>query len=125
MQEIESGVLKLQIDSKDNLPVDNAAFAVVNLPRPAKVLVVTPGNDALELALRTDEAKKIADISIAEPKLLETKAYEDQAAEGAYDLIVYDQCAPKTMPACNTLFIGRLPPRGLDGQGARSKARRW
>jgi hypothetical protein len=117
MQAIESGVLKLHIESKDNLQVDNTAFAVVNLPRPAKVLVVTPGNDALELALATDEAKKIADISIAEPKLLESKAYEDQAADGAYDLIIYDQCAPKAMPACNTLFIGRLPPSGWTAKG--------
>src|SRR5206468_8486145 len=82
----------------------------VNMPRPAKVLVVTPGTDALLLALKTDEAQKIAYISIAEPKLLETKAYQDQAAEGAYDLIIYDQCVPKAMPACNTLFIGAIPP---------------
>ena len=115
--EIESGVLKLVIDSKDSLVVDNTAYAVVNLPRPAKVLVVTPGNDALELALGTDEAKKVADVSFAEPKLLETKAYEDQAAEGAYDLIIYDQCAPKTMPNGNTLFIGRLPPVGWSAKG--------
>ncbi len=117
MQEIESGVLKLQIESKDNLLIDNAAHAVVNLPRPAKVLVVTPGNDALELALGTEEAGKVADVSLAEPKLLESKAYEDQAAEGAYDLIIYDQCAPKTMPMCNTLFIGRLPPLGWTAKG--------
>jgi hypothetical protein len=110
MREIETGILKLQIDAKDDLTADNVAHAVVNLPRPARVLVVTPGNDPLELALRTDEAQKIADISLAEPSLLETKAFADQAADGAYDLIVFDQCVPKTMPNCNTLFIGRLPP---------------
>lgn len=110
MQEIESGILRLEMAASDNLKADNTAWAVVNLPRPTKVLLITPGNDALELALRTDEAQKVADVSIAEPKLLESKAYEDQAAEGAYDLIIYDQCAPKTMPSCNTLFIGRLPP---------------
>ncbi|HEX5103441.1 MAG TPA: BatA and WFA domain-containing protein, partial [Pirellulaceae bacterium] len=110
MQEIESGILKLEIQPKDQMLADNTAWAVVNLPRPAKVLLITPGNDALELALRTDEAQKVADVSVAEPKLLESKAYEDQAAEGAYDLIIYDQCAPKKMPACNTLFIGRVPP---------------
>lgn len=110
MQEIESGILKLQIAEKDHLLDDNAAWAVINMPRPAKVLLITPGNDALELALRTDEAQKIADVSVAEPALLESKAYQDQAAEGAYDLIIYDQCSPKTMPACNTLFIGRIPP---------------
>lgn len=110
MQEIESGILKLQLNAKDQLASDNAAYAVVNLPRPAKVLVVTPGTEALELALKTDEAAKIAEISIADPKLLESKAFADQAAEGAYDLIVFDQCVPRAMPACNTLFIGRVPP---------------
>ena len=116
---IESGVLKLVLDSKDSLVADNAAYAVVNLPHPAKVLVVTPGNDALELALGTDEAKKVADVSITEPKFLETKDYADKAIEGAFDLVIYDQCAPKTMPNCNTLFIGRLPPTGWAAKGPR------
>jgi hypothetical protein len=110
MQEIETGVLKLQIDAKDSLAADNAAYAVVNIPRPAKVLVVSPGTDALLLALQTEEAQKIAHVSVSPPSLLETKAYQDQAAEGAYDLVIYDQCTPKEMPACNTLFIGALPP---------------
>jgi hypothetical protein len=117
MQEIESGILKLDVAATDHLKADNTAWAVINLPRPTKVLFVTPGNDALDLALRTDEAQKIADVSIAEPKLLESKAYENQAAEGAYDLIIYDQCAPKVMPACNTLFIGRLPPVAWKAKG--------
>jgi hypothetical protein len=110
MQEIEQGILKLQINAKDQLAADNTAYAVVNMPRPAKVLLVTPGNDALTLAVETDEARKIADVTIAEPSLLETKTYQDQAAAGSYDLIIYDQCSPKVMPASNTLFIGRLPP---------------
>jgi hypothetical protein len=114
MQEIESGVLRLEINAKDDLAADNKAYAVVNMPRPAKVLVVTPGTDALLFALRTDEAEKVADITIAEPTLLETKAHQDQAAEGAFDLIIYDQCAPKVMPACNTLFIGSLPTWEID-----------
>lgn len=109
MQEIETGILKLQIDAQDNLAADNTAYAVVNIPRAVKVLVVTPGNEHLEFALKTDEVQKIAHISLAAPQLLETKAHQDQAAEGAYDLIIYDQCAPKEMPACNTLFIGALP----------------
>ncbi len=110
MQEIESGILKLQIDSKDSLLADNTAYAVVNVPRPAKVLVVTPGNEHLEFALKTDEVQKIASITFAEPAHLETKGYQDRSAEGAYDLIIFDQCAPKEMPACNTLMIGRIPP---------------
>jgi hypothetical protein len=114
---IESGVLKLVLDAKDNLAADNTAHAVVNLPHPAKVLVVTPGNDALELALGTDEAKKVADVSFTEPKFLETKDYADKAIEGAFDLIIFDQCSPKIMPNCNTLFIGRLPPTDWTAKG--------
>jgi hypothetical protein len=110
MQEVETGVLKLAIDSKDQLLADNTAFAVVNMPRQAKVLVVTPGSDALVLALKTDEVQKIASVTLVEPAFLETKAYQDQAADGAFDVIIYDQCAPKTMPASSTLFIGSLPP---------------
>jgi hypothetical protein len=111
MQEIEAGVLKLQIDAKDNLPADNTAYAVVNIPRPARVLVVSPGTDALLLALQTDEAKKIANVTVSPPSILETKSYQDQATDGTYDLVIYDQCAPKEMPACNTLFVGALPPK--------------
>jgi hypothetical protein len=122
MQEIESGILKLELNAKDHLAADNRAFAVVNTPRPAKVLVVTPGNDELELALKTDEAQKIANVTIAEPMLLETKAYRDQADEGAYDLVIYDQCAPQKMPACNTLFIGTIPPRDAAAGGELPRA---
>ena len=96
---------------EDALAADNVAYAAINVPRRARVLVITPQNDALETALSTEQAKKAADVTIAEPKFLETAAYLKQADSATYDLIVFDQCAPKTkMPACNTLFIGRFPP---------------
>jgi hypothetical protein len=111
MESIENGVLRLELDIKDDLPDDNRAATVINLPQPAKVLLVTPGNnDALELALGTDEAIKMANVVVKAPSYLAEKAYENAAADGEYDLIIYDQCAPKQMPACNTLFIGSVPP---------------
>jgi hypothetical protein len=126
MQEIESGILKLEIREKDHLLADNAAHAVVNMPRRAKVLVLSPGTEALELALKTEEAQKIAEITIAEPNLLDAKSYADQAAEGFYDLIIYDQCGPKTMPNCNTLFIGRVPPaESADASKTGEKSTGW
>jgi hypothetical protein len=118
MQEVETGVLKLQLDSKDQLLQDNTAYAVINMPRQSKVLVVTPGSDALVLALKTDEVQKIANVTLVEPEYLETKAYQDQAADGSYDVIIFDQCAPKTMPASSTLFIGSLPPPPADAPPA-------
>ncbi len=118
----KDGILRLEIDAKDQLLADNKAYAVVSAPRPAKVLVATPGNnDALLLALATEEAQKVAFVTIIEPKRLADKAIQKELQEGAYDLVIYDQCAPPPiketpptyeMPAANTLFIGRLPPGG-------------
>jgi hypothetical protein len=108
--DLETGTLQLTIDDKDDLAVDNVAYAAVNVPRQARVLVITPRNDALVWALSTKRSLKLADVSTATPKILDTKDHLKQANAGAYDLIVYDQCAPKEMPQANTLFIGRLPP---------------
>lgn len=110
LQQLETGTLKLEINAKDNLKSDNEAYAVVSLPRPAKVLVVSPGNDGLELAMGTEEMKKLALVTFQEPSFLETKTYQDASLDGSYDLIVYDQCTPKQMPLSNTLFIGTQPP---------------
>jgi hypothetical protein len=110
MDSIENGVLRLELDIKDQLLLDNKASTVVNLPQPAKVLLVTPGNDSLEIALATEEATKMAAVVTKPPSYLEDKVYLDAAADSTFDLIIYDQCAPKQMPNCNTLFIGRLPP---------------
>lgn len=43
--------------------------------------------------------------------MLETEEHRKLAENGAYDLIIYDQCAPQQrMPRANTLFIGTIPP---------------
>lgn len=120
MESIENGVLRLELNIKDQLPLDNKASTVINLPQPAKVLLITPGNDALEIALATDEATKMAAVVVKPPSYLEDKAYLDAAADGTYDLVIYDVCTPKQMPNCNTLFIGRLPP--VEGWKAKPKS---
>lgn len=74
LESIENGVLRLEIlEIKDDLPLDNRAFTVVNMPQPAKVLFITPGNDALELVLATDEATKMAIIVTKPPKIWRRK----------------------------------------------------
>src|SRR5690606_17617541 len=91
---------------------DNVAYAAINTPRQARVLLVTPGNDLLKLALQTDEAAKLAELSTADPAILTTKAFEEQASAGQYDLIIFDRCSPPKMPQANTLFIAAIPPGG-------------
>ena len=95
---------------QDALPLDDVAYAALNDARPGRVLVVTPGDTALEVALATKEAGELANIKLAGPEVLSTDEYRRDVESGAYDLVIYDQCAPTTMPRANTLLVGRLPP---------------
>ncbi len=106
-----NGVLRLEINAKDSLAADNRAYTIVSAPRPAKILYVTTGNDeAMQLALNTEECRRYGEVAMVEPKYLEDKDYQTKSTDGFWDLIIYDKCAPKQMPACNTLFIGAKPP---------------
>lgn len=116
LNDVESAILKLEVQYKDDMSLDNVAYATINTPRRARVLIVTPGNDALKFAITTEAVSKVADVAFAEPAVLETKEHEALAQAGAYDLILYDRCVPKEMPEANTLFIGRVPP--ADGWSA-------
>jgi hypothetical protein len=109
---VDSGVLTLRLTIDDDLAVDNEAWVAVNPPRLAKVLLITPGNEPLEVGLSTSSAAELAELSVESPAFLKTKTYRADAEQGAYDLVIYDRCRPETMPRANTLFIGRLPPAG-------------
>ncbi len=97
-------------DKRDALQQDDVAYAPINDAKPGRVLLVTPGNVALQVALATTRSGRLANIELKTPDVLASDAYKRDADLGAYDLIIYDQCAPAAMPRANTLFIGRLPP---------------
>lgn len=108
------GDLRIEIDRKDQLAIDNVAYATLNAPRPARVLYVTPGvGDAFKLALETGVMRKIANVVMLDPKDLEKEATINDMATGNYDLVIFENCQPKQMPQANTLFIGQVPP--VDG----------
>jgi hypothetical protein len=128
---VESGVLKLRLTDKnvrlpdkgataDDLALDDVAYAIISPPRRSKVLLVTPGDDPLRLALQTKEAAEVADVQVEPPGFLKTKPYTDRAAAGGWQLAIYDRCRPERMPACNTLWIGVLPPEGGWRAGAKA-----
>jgi hypothetical protein len=105
--------IKYEIDTStkhDVLVQDDIGYAALNEEKPGRVLVVTPGNVALEVALATERAHKLGNIEFKAPDVLTTDAYKRDAESGAYNLIVYDQCTPTTAPRANTLYVGRLPP---------------
>ncbi len=110
LQDVEEGVFVLDLEWKDDLPVDNRAYLAINPPERARVLVVTPGASSLLTALNTQTARRLAQIEVLSPEKLEQAEYRQAADAGVYDLIIYDRCAPQQMPLANTLFWGALPP---------------
>lgn len=111
LSEMEQGQLKLMVDYADSLAADNVAYAAIRPNRPINVLLVTPGNSALETALQTSRVQQVASLQIQGVSFLTDPKYSESANNSTYDLIVFDQCSPTTMPQSNTLFIGSLPPR--------------
>ncbi len=111
LPDIDAGVLQLRLTQPDALADDDRAWAAVNASRRPKVLLVTPGDEALELALATGRAGEMAEISKAKPDVLKTKEHQRAAASGAFNLIIYDRCQPEQMPRANTFFIGAAPPQ--------------
>lgn len=108
--DVEVGVLELRVDAADTLPIDDRAWAVINRPERRRVLFVSAGNIEIERAFASESANKLAEIELAQPVHLETDEYKTQSDAGLYDLIIYEACAPKRMPRCNTLFIDATPP---------------
>ncbi len=108
--QIDSGVLELRLNFDDALAQDNRAWVAVKSSRRPDVLLVTPGNEVLKLALSTPRAGELANVSLAEPTVLQSKEYRQAADRGDYDLVIYDRCHPSNMPQANTWFIAATPP---------------
>jgi len=107
---VEAGVLTLKAETKDHLGVDDRASVVIQPPARAEVLLVTLGNEPLELALSTEAAAEISRLRVEPPAFLKSKEYGRLAEAGAFDLVIYDRCSPEKMPPANTVFLGALPP---------------
>ncbi|MFN6400054.1 MAG: vWA domain-containing protein [Planctomycetota bacterium] len=113
LEGIESGGLKLQLDHSDALPLDNVAYAAIRPDRQVSILVITPGNNALETALGTQRVMQLANVQIEPLSHLATQEYQSNSSQAKYDLIIYDSCSPDKMPSASTLFIGGLPPADI------------
>jgi hypothetical protein len=113
LEGVSSGVLKLKADVHDALPIDDVAYTTINPPRRVKALLITPGNEPLALALGTEKAAELAEVTQHSPDYLTAAEYQKQASLGVYDLIIFDRCRPDQMPQADTLFIDRLPPGDL------------
>jgi len=93
----------------DRLQLDNTAYAALNPDRVGRVLLVTPGNPPVELALATQQVGHWAVVEKRSPELLESLEFQQLAESDTYDLMIFDRCVPPRMPLANTLLIGRIP----------------
>ena len=89
--------------SKDELPADDHAYALLPERRRAKILVVTPGNTYLEAALLLDE---YLDVQVVSPLEYATKIGPSGAK---FEAIIFDGATPAEMPRANAIY---LDPRG-------------
>ncbi|MEN0111317.1 MAG: VWA domain-containing protein, partial [Planctomycetota bacterium] len=113
---VGGGVLEARIardslaDAGDKLALDDRAVAAINPAEPATVLLVSPGNVALERALGTGRADRLATLLVEEPAFLRGEEYQSAASGGAYDVVVYDRCVPAEAPRASAVYVGVLPP---------------
>ena len=90
--------------------LDNVAYTAINPPQRARLLVVTEGNEALEVVLGTLDVQRVADIEVIDTQQLGDETIKQKAADGYWDLVIYDDCQPEEHPNTNTLYLGGLPP---------------
>ena len=102
--------VELQIETTDVYAQDNSAWAVINPPREANVLVLSDNNEYLDFVTETKRISKLANIYNELPDYINDPKFEEQTTLGFFDLVIFDRCAPKTMPLCNTVFWGSKPP---------------
>jgi hypothetical protein len=99
---------------RDDFALDDVAWLAITPVRKARVLRIGPRNDIFDAFLQASIALQRTEVTElpgtdpnAQPKYRE-------AVEGeAYDLVIFDRCAPATMadmPQANTFFIGQVPP---------------
>jgi Aerotolerance regulator N-terminal/von Willebrand factor type A domain/UvrB interaction domain len=114
----EAATLQVKLDSKDDLALDNTAFAGLAPMRYVSVLVVTSGNTPLEIGLSTDKSSKVCRSEFVSPSYLESQEYKTRAEAGTDDLIIYDRCSPAVPPMTNTFYIAALPPNSSNSDTA-------
>ena len=110
---VDTGVLRLEMKVQDDLDVDNTAYAVLDAIQRSNILIVTEENIFLTGAFTTDKMAKNSDVKITKPDYLQTEEYKNEAADGTYDLVIFDRCAPSEpslMPLSNTVFFHAIPP---------------
>lgn len=102
------------VDWRDQFALDDQAWLTVGFVRKARVLLAGPHNPILRAFFDHPATQRIVATTYLTPDELGDKAkYLQPAREGAFDLVIFDRCAPAAedqMPNANTYFIDAVPP---------------
>ena len=111
------GILRTQLDVKDDLAADNVAYAQLARPRDLKVLLVTEGNFFLREALNVDPHVQLSE--------LKPSAY---TGAGDFDVVVFENSPPRNPGPGAHLYIncaGPTAPVELRGQTTDASILDW
>lgn len=101
-------------DVQDDFPLDDRGWLVVGVVRKARVLQVGGHNPILDAFFNQEATKKVAQVTYITPEdLTSAEKYRVPVRAGAYDLVIFDRCAPskeEELPLANTFFIDAVPP---------------
>jgi Ca-activated chloride channel family protein len=96
-----AGLLEARLDARDDLDVDNVAYAQMAPRRDVHLLLVSAGNLFLEKALVLDPRVKVARV---EP--------DGYAGQKGYDVVVFDHTSPRVPGPGNPFYIAASGPGG-------------
>jgi hypothetical protein len=105
----EAAVLAVDLGIEDALSLDNQAWAVVEPPRKARVAVVGDKNLILQTTFASKALSEVVEVEFL-PKETADKDLSEDPKFRSFDLAIFDRCAPKGMPNCNTIMMGVVPP---------------
>ena len=89
------GVIKVSIDAKDELSVDNSAYYILHKPRQFRTLLIGESNIFLEKAIETS----LSGIKI------DKENPENYISANNYDLVIFENFVPKIEPNTNVIYL--------------------
>jgi Ca-activated chloride channel homolog len=107
LRNTETGLIKAVLRVQDDLVVDNSAVVVSGAARKPKVLLVSLGNSFLERAIAVQKDFELTKI-----------APGNFNPQQSYDIVVFDENAPKELPTGNLLCIRSAPSELLEVTGS-------
>ena len=113
--DVSAGVVQVRLASAagaDHLATDDVASLRLNAPRSVRMLLVTPGNEPLELALTRGRARSRVELRVEPPSYLDAPDAWAEIDAAGWDWILFDRCVPARMPQASTWFLGAMPPEG-------------